>query len=81
MAKKLTALTAKWAKVGPPPADVVSRINTAVNQVLQDKDVMADFARLGIEAAGGTPDQFGKMVAVDRAKWKKIITERKITNE
>ena len=63
------------------PGDVVNRVNTAVNQVLQDKDVMADFARLGIEAAGGTPDQFGKMVAADRAKWKKIITERKITNE
>jgi tripartite-type tricarboxylate transporter receptor subunit TctC len=63
------------------PGTVVNRINTAVNQVLQDKEVVAAFARLGIEAAGGTPAQFEKMVAADRAKWKKIIDERKITNE
>jgi tripartite-type tricarboxylate transporter receptor subunit TctC len=63
------------------PGPIVDRINTAVNQVLQDKEVMAAFARLGIEAAGGTPQQFAAMVDADRAKWKKIITERKITNE
>ena len=63
------------------PTASVNRINTAVNQVLQDKDVREAFARLGIEAAGGSPEQFEKMVAGDRVKWKKIITERKITNE
>jgi tripartite-type tricarboxylate transporter receptor subunit TctC len=63
------------------PDAVVSRINTAVNQVLQDKEVVAAFARLGIEAAGGTPQQFAAMVAADRVKWKKIIIDRKITNE
>jgi len=63
------------------PGPIVARINTAVNQALQDKDVMAAFARLGIEGAGGTPQQFAAMVDADRAKWKKIITERKITNE
>jgi tripartite-type tricarboxylate transporter receptor subunit TctC len=63
------------------PGPIVGRINTAVNQVLQDKEVMAAFARLGIEAEGGTPQQFAAMVDADRAKWKKIITERKITNE
>ena len=63
------------------PGASVKRINTAVNQVLQDKDVREAFARLGIEAAGGSPEQFEKMVVGDRAKWKKIIAERKITNE
>jgi hypothetical protein len=33
---------------------------------------------LGIEPAGGTPQQFVKMVAADTAKWKKLIVERKI---
>jgi tripartite-type tricarboxylate transporter receptor subunit TctC len=63
------------------PGASVKRINAAVNEVLQDKDVREAFARLGIEAAGGSPEQFEKMVAGDRAKWKKIIAERKITNE
>ncbi|MFS0757898.1 tripartite tricarboxylate transporter substrate binding protein [Noviherbaspirillum sp. 1P10PC] len=63
------------------PGPVVTKINAAVNQVLKDKEVMDAFARLGIEPAGGTPQQFASMVEADRAKWKKIIDERKITNE
>ena len=61
------------------PADVVNRINTAVNQALRDGDVQDRLARLGIEPAGGTPQQFAAMTDADRAKWKKIITDRKIT--
>ena len=36
-------------------------------------------ARLGIEAAGGTAQQFAAMANADRARWKKIISERKLT--
>ena len=61
------------------PADVVTRVNTAANQVLQDPEVIDKLQRLGIEAVGGTPAQFGAMLAKESAKWKKIISERKIT--
>lgn len=60
------------------PADVVARINTAVNQALQDPDVKDRLARLGIEPAGGTPQQFAAMTDADRARWRKIISERKL---
>jgi tripartite-type tricarboxylate transporter receptor subunit TctC len=63
------------------PADVVSRINTAVNQALQDPDVKERLARLGIDPVGGTPQAFVTMADADRAKWKKIIQDRKITAE
>ena len=59
--------------------DVVSRINTAANQALQDPEVMDKLQRFGIEPVGGTPAQFNTMLASESAKWKKIITERKIT--
>lgn len=61
------------------PAEVVSRINTAANQVLKDPEVMDKLLRFGIEPIGGTPAQFTTMLAIESAKWKKIITERKIT--
>ncbi|PIT82891.1 tripartite tricarboxylate transporter substrate binding protein [Limnohabitans sp. 15K] len=61
------------------PADVVSRVNTAANQVLQDPEVIDKLQRFGIEPVGGTPVQFGNMLAKESAKWKKTITERKIT--
>jgi tripartite-type tricarboxylate transporter receptor subunit TctC len=64
------------------PADIVARVNKAANEALADPEVKDKLARLGIEpAVAGTPDQFAKMVAIDAAKWKKIVVERKITNE
>jgi len=61
--------------------DLVSRINTALNQSLQDADVKDRLARLGIEPVGGTPQDFARMTDADRAKWKKIIMDRKLTAE
>jgi tripartite-type tricarboxylate transporter receptor subunit TctC len=61
------------------PVEVVSRINTVANQVLKDPEVMDKLLRFGIEPVGGTPAQFTTMLASESAKWKKIITERKIT--
>ena len=63
------------------PADVVMRVNMAANQVLKDPEVIDKLTRLGIEPVGGTPAQFSTMLATELAKWKKIISERKITLE
>ncbi len=61
------------------PADIVQRVNTAANQALADPDVKERLARLGIEPAGGTPQQYAAMANTDRARWKKIISERRLT--
>ena len=61
------------------PTEVVTRVNTAANQVLKDPEVIDKLTRLGIEPVGGTPAQFTAMLATELAKWKKIINERKIT--
>jgi tripartite-type tricarboxylate transporter receptor subunit TctC len=63
------------------PADVVARLSNGINQALQEADVKDRLARLGIEPVGGTPQQFATMADADRAKWKKIIIERKIAAE
>ena len=63
------------------PAEIVQRLNTAVNQALQDADVKDRLARLGIEPVGGTAQQFAAMTDKDRATWKKIITERKLASD
>ena len=69
-----------YAPKGLSP-ELVSRLNTALNQALQDADVKERLARLGIEPVGGTPQQFKAMADADRAKWKKIIVERNIAAE
>ena len=63
------------------PADLVARINAGINQALQEADVKDRLSRLGIEPAGGSPQKFADMATADRAKWKKIITDRKIAAE
>jgi tripartite-type tricarboxylate transporter receptor subunit TctC len=63
------------------PADLVARINTAANQVLEDPELRDKLAKLGISPTTSTPAQFAAMVAEDSAKWKKIIVDRKITGD
>ena len=61
------------------PADIVQRVNSALNAALADADVKERFARLGAEPTGGNPQSFADMVRADSTKWKMIITQRKIT--
>jgi tripartite-type tricarboxylate transporter receptor subunit TctC len=61
------------------PAELVGRLNGAVNQVLADPEIKDRLARLGIEPVASTPAQFERMVAADATKWRRIIVERKIT--
>ena len=61
------------------PADLTGKISQALNAALADADVKERFARLGAEPTGGTPQAFAAMVKADTAKWKKIITDRKIS--
>lgn len=63
------------------PADLATRLSNGINLALQEPDVKERLARLGIEPVGGTPAQFAAMANTDRAKWKKIITDRKLTSE
>ena len=61
--------------------ELTARVNQALNAALADPDVKERFARLGAEPTGSTPQAFAAMVKADSAKWKKIISERKITND
>jgi tripartite-type tricarboxylate transporter receptor subunit TctC len=63
------------------PADLVARINQNINASLADSELKDRFARLGAEPTGGSPQAFAAMVRADTAKWKRIITERKIAAE
>jgi tripartite-type tricarboxylate transporter receptor subunit TctC len=61
------------------PPEIVARVNQAVNAALAEPELKERFARLGAETTGGTPQAFAAVVRSESAKWKKVITERKIT--
>lgn len=60
------------------PADVVQKLNSSLNAALADNEVKERFARLGAEAIGSTPAGFATLAQNERAKWKRIIEQRKI---
>ena len=62
-------------------ADVVAKINAAMNAALQDKELVDKLSKLGAEPGGGSPAAFAQLVADDSAKWGKLIKERGIAAE
>jgi tripartite-type tricarboxylate transporter receptor subunit TctC len=65
----------QWFGIAAPtgtPAAVVQRLNTEMRAILAMPDVRAKFGDLGFEVVGNTPEEFGRFVAAENAKWKKI---------
>lgn len=61
-----------FAPAKTPPA-VITRLNTELNLVLKDPEVVAKLNTLGITASPGTPQQFAEEVKSDLAKYGKVV--------
>ena len=59
----------------------MAHVNKAANEALADAQLREKLSSLGIEPTQSTPEQLARLAAADTAKWKQIITDRKITNE
>lgn len=62
---------------GTPDA-IVNKLNTELNVVLRDKDLVQRWDGLGIAALGGTPADAQKRNEVETAKWSAVIDAAKI---
>ena len=63
------------------PAAIQQKLNQALNKAIQNPALLAQFAKLGFDAAGGTPQEFAKKMAEETAMWQKVITDGNITIE
>ena len=64
-----------WFGVGVPkgtPAEVIDKINKETNAALADPKMMARFTDLGGIAIGGSPADFGNLIADETEKWAKV---------
>ena len=52
---------------------VISKLNSEINAVLADPKMKERFAEIGGTAVGGTPADFGKLIADEIEKWGKVI--------
>ncbi len=53
--------------------DIVVRLNTVTNKILTLPDVKEQFARLGLDPVGGTPEQFAAYFKTEVEKMGKVI--------
>ena len=60
------------APAGTPP-EIVGRLNAEVATLLKTKEVLDSFEVQGFEAGGGSPDDLGKFVRDEIAKWAPIM--------
>ncbi|MBX9825580.1 MAG: hypothetical protein K2Y27_11355 [Xanthobacteraceae bacterium] len=52
------------------PKEIVAKINTEVNRALRDPELIAKLAQQGTTAAGGSPEEFRKLIATEIRNWK-----------
>ena len=65
-----------WFGLGAPkgtPAEIVDKLNAAVNAGLADPKLKARLADLGGTMMVGTPADFGKVIAEETEKWAKVV--------
>jgi tripartite-type tricarboxylate transporter receptor subunit TctC len=55
------------------PAEIVDKLNKEVNAGLADPNVKARLAGLDGALLGGSPADFGKLIAEETEKWRKVI--------
>jgi tripartite-type tricarboxylate transporter receptor subunit TctC len=73
-----------WYGVGAPkntPAEIIDKLNVAINSAIADPKLKARFAALGGTALASSPAEFGKLIADETEKWAKVIRSAGIKPE
>jgi tripartite-type tricarboxylate transporter receptor subunit TctC len=63
------------------PADIIEKLNAAINAGLVDPKLKAKFAELGSETAPLTVAQYAKVIVEETEKWGKVIRAANIKAE
>jgi len=65
-----------WTGVIAPagvPRAVTDKLNAAINRAILSPTFKERFSKIGDEPAGGTPEDFAKVIAADSAKWADVV--------
>jgi tripartite-type tricarboxylate transporter receptor subunit TctC len=65
-----------WTGVIAPaglPKPILEKLNAAINRAIASPTFKKRFAEIGDEPAGGTPEDFAKLIAADSAKWADVV--------
>jgi tripartite-type tricarboxylate transporter receptor subunit TctC len=67
--------SAIWGLGAPrnTPAEIVDKLNKEINAALADPKFKGRLTDMGITALGGSPADFGKLIADETEKWGKVV--------
>jgi tripartite-type tricarboxylate transporter receptor subunit TctC len=74
----------QWSGIFAPagtPSEIIGKLNRQINEILKLPDVKDRLAKLGVDAAGGTSQQFAAFTAAEVRKWAKVIAVAGIPRE
>jgi len=63
------------------PKPIIDRLNAALNKALEQPDMKKNLEIQGMQAKGGTPQQFGERIRKDYDRWLKVIDAANIKVE
>jgi tripartite-type tricarboxylate transporter receptor subunit TctC len=65
-----------WFGLGMPkgsPREAIDKVNASVNAALSDPAMLKRLVEFGGTPIKGTPEDFGKVIAAETAKWEKVV--------
>jgi tripartite-type tricarboxylate transporter receptor subunit TctC len=65
-----------WFGMGAPkgtPRPVIEKLNAAINEAMKDPEMLKKLSDLGGTSIAGTPEDFGKVIADETEKWRKVV--------
>ena len=60
------------------PRVIVAKLNTEINRALKNPTLVQRFATAGLDAAGGTPEAFERLIKSEIPKWRKVVAAANI---
>lgn len=57
------------------PREIVAVLNSAINKALANPDVRNALAKVGADATGGTPEEYGALLKNQVAHWAKVVKD------
>jgi tripartite-type tricarboxylate transporter receptor subunit TctC len=69
--------------IGPKgiPKPIVDKLNAAANEVMKAREMEEKLAGEGVTPAGGTSEEFGKLIRADIARWAKVVKQANVKIE
>ena len=72
-----------WELAAPAKtsADIITRLNAAMRETVQDPDLQRRLASMSVEPIAGAAQDFFKLVLNEQKKWADVIAKARITVE